>query len=404
LLIETGFIRPANAGIFTLLPYGQRVVDKLEERIDQAMQSIGASKLAMPTLQSKSLWQKTGRWANPELYKLADRKGSEYCLAPTHEECVTKLVSHEVNGYKQLPVRVYQMTRKYRDEMRPRGGMLRGKEFIMKDLYTFDDGSQAAQLTYEQVSAAYTHLFKSLETPFLVAKADSGNIGGDLSHEYHLPDASGEDTLLHCPSCNHVANQELATTLPIDAERETQRFAHASFPDTIFFDVSLPKGRVANMLQVERQARQCDSTRSLQVEAGDSCPSCHQPLAAVKAIEVGHTFHLGTKYSKQLDFTYSTQENKLEHPEMGCHGIGVTRLMAALAEIKRDETGLQWPPGIAPFKTLIVASEKTEALAQVLYDRLDDAVIDDRFSKGLMYRVKEAERQGIPNIIVLGKN
>jgi prolyl-tRNA synthetase len=434
LLIESGFIRQSTAGIFTLLPYGQRVVDKLERRIDNVMQSIGASKLAMPTLHSKSLWQKTGRWANSELFKLTDRKGSEYCLAPTHEEHVTKLVSNEVNGYKQLPVRLYQINRKYRDEMRPRGGMLRGKEFLMKDLYTFDDGVDAAKSTYEQVSAAYKALFSSLETPFLVAKADSGNIGGELSHEYHLPSDTGEDTLLHCSACNHVANQELATTQPLQGEGEVQRFAHAAFPDTIFFDVCLPTGRLPNMLQVERQAKQCDpsvvkllavqapqgeafgirragavvytldSQRSLQVEAGDACPSCSSPLAAVKAIEVGHTFYLGAKYAKQLAFTYSTKENKLAHPEMGCHGIGVTRLLAALAEIKRDEVGLRWPTGLAPFKSVIVASENSGEVAEALYDRLDDAVIDDRFDKGPMYRIKEAERQGIPNILVLGKN
>lgn len=439
LLLKAGFIRQASAGVFSLLPLGARVIEKLEQRIGHAMQSLGASKLSLPTLGTRALWEQSGRWksSGAELFKLKDRKTAEFCLSPTHEESVTKLVASEVNGYKQLPVRVYQINRKFRDEMRPRGGLLRGKEFVMKDLYTFDDGLERAHSTYREVSEVYNSFFKTLGVPFYIAEADSGNIGGELSHEYHLNSKVGEDTLLACNKCSYVANQELAQTkFEKVAEYEqfvTHRFAHQIYRDSVFFDVEIPTGREVNMLQVLRLAQKIDdeletlipmtpgfsdrmnptaavhkisSPQVMKVIKSDPCSKCDDgKLEEKQAIEIGHTFHLGTKYSKAMGFKYTSQKNEVTYPEMGCHGIGVTRLMAALAEIKHDEHGLNWPHGLAPFENALVVEAGFEEVADTLSNAFISKIdtIDDRPGKSVGYKVKDLQLAGIPRIAVIGK-
>lgn len=446
-LLRAGYIRQSSAGIFSLLPLAQRVLSRLESRIDATMASLDASKMTLPTLSSKSLWEKTGRWTNAELYKLQDRKSADFCLAPTHEEQVTKLVAAEINGYRQLPVRLYQISKKFRDEMRPRGGMLRGKEFVMKDLYTFDDGRERAYETYAQVRLAYDAFFKTLQVPFLVAEADSGNIGGDLSHEYHLPSPVGEDTLMTCDACSYVANQELAKTTalraaPPEDSSTTQllRFTHDVYRDSRFFDINVPLDRSLNQIKLLRAAQKLDPSTTklipiqagthtstttdttrheiqaidvIQVIEGDACPSCsHGTLHPVQAIEIGHTFYLGTKYSAALDFKYTDAKNTPLNPEMGCHGIGVTRLLAALAELGHDSTGLTWPPGLEPFHTVLVTDPDLHhhiptTIARQLKLRIHQLAqcgiaIDDRKGKSLGYKVAEMHQLGAPNVLVLG--
>lgn len=439
LLLKAGMVRQNSSGVFSVLPLGQLVVDKLERHIDSFMQGLGASKLSLPTLAQKSLWTQSGRWesSGKELFKLVDRNASELCLSPTHEEAVTKLVAAEVNGYKQLPVRVYQINRKYRDEPRPRAGLLRGKEFLMKDLYTFDDGVEAAQKTYQDVKSAYDQLFKSLDLPMMVAEADSGNIGGNLSHEYHLPASIGEDTLLKCSECEYTANQELARARLPDSDSDDSlkihRFAHGIYRDTVVFEVQIPRGGKVNMIQALRQAQKCDSSvthliplrsddtnpvnaRALihklnnecltQVNAGDACPECNDGhLEDVQAIEIGHIFHLGTKYSRAMNFKYSTADNTINYPEMGCHGIGISRLIAAIAEVRSDKFGLNWPAPIAPFKRVIVVECGLESKAIEIARQGAFAIdaIDDRSGKSVGYKVKELQLIGVPHIIVIGK-
>lgn len=438
LLLKTGYVRQQSAGVYAVLPLGQRVLDKVERRLDDVMQEdLEASKVALPTLAPKALWQVTGRWesSGQELFRLRDRNTADFCLSPTCEESVTRLVAAEVNGSRQLPVRVYQVTRKFRDEMRPRGGLLRGKEFVMKDLYTFDDGEARAFETYEQVGRAYRRFFDSLGVEFLVAEADSGNIGGDRSHEYHLPSSAGEDTLLRCDSCSYVANQELARTdwAKVSEGRAvvTMRYGHQIYRDSVFFEIQVPEGREVNLLQLVRLARACDPTlthpvpigfetttfrqvfgrtvhalagQAIKVVAGDPCPTCADgSLQEVRAIEIGHTFHLGTKYSGPLDFHYTNAENRNVPPEMGCHGIGVTRLMAALAEIAHDAHGLRWPVGLAPFESVIVVEKGLETVAARVAAKLGVEAIDDRFGRSLSYRVKDLHEMGVRRVLAIGK-
>ena len=209
LLVDAGYIRQAYAGVYQLLPLGLRVLTKLEALIDKHMQSVGASKVSLSAISSQALWQASGRLSNgSEMFKFKDRTGSKWLLAPTHEEEITTLLKNEIIAEQHLPVRLYQIGRKYRDEQRPRGGLMRGREFIMKDLYTFDSTPEHAAETYRDVRHAYRNFFTELAVPFVEARADSGNMGGNLSHEFHFPDDTGEDTVITCDSCGHARNEE----------------------------------------------------------------------------------------------------------------------------------------------------------------------------------------------------
>ncbi|RUS22921.1 hypothetical protein BC937DRAFT_94918, partial [Endogone sp. FLAS-F59071] len=217
LMLRAGFIRQSASGVYSLLPFALRTLEKLERIIEEEMRAIDAQKLSLPILLSSEAWKQTGRWESSggELFRLKDRKHADFLLAPTHEEEITQLVANEVTSHRQLPLRLYQIGRKYRDEMRPRSGLLRGREFVMKDLYTFDATEEEAASTYEDVRRAYTRIFKRIGVPFAVADADTGNIGGTKSHEYHFTSQVGEDSLLVCPECGYTANEERARgTIP----------------------------------------------------------------------------------------------------------------------------------------------------------------------------------------------
>ncbi|KAF7723352.1 hypothetical protein EC973_002100 [Apophysomyces ossiformis] len=504
----------SSSGIYSLLPLGLRTVEKLERIIDEEMTAIGCQKLSLPTLLPPENWKKTGRWsgAKGEFFRLKDRKDSEMLLAPTHEEEITNLVASELRSSKQLPIRLYQIGRKYRDELRPRAGLLRGREFVMKDLYTFDASVEDAFTTYNDVSNAYSKIFLRIGVPFVVAEADSGNIGGSRSHEYHLLSNVGEDTLLTCSGCGYTANEELAVghvpqlpsadispkqalTTVADNTCDTLGLSrnHRSAVQFTFFDylgtnkegnahirgiaaAVTPKGRTTNVLKVQAELRKhlmkkqsmTDSdTLDMKVcnkpveelpnhvfvdnavaplcetlspnerfwlhepnhfriaEAGDLCASCSgHHLTSVKAIEVGHTFYLGTKYSSalQCDFKPSNPKADKVPAEMGCYGIGITRLLAAVAEASFDDRGIVWPRSIAPYRVCIVTTDdknpELQQLADTIYDKLenlsdtrrrglsrtpfyDNVVIDDRRS-GFGSKMKDAELIGYPLIVVLG--
>ncbi|PKK74428.1 class II aaRS and biotin synthetase [Rhizophagus irregularis] len=357
--------------MYSLLPLALRSLDKIERIIDFEMTSIGAQKLSLSILLSASTWKQTGRWksAGSELFRLKDRKGSEYCLAPTHEEEITQLVGHEIASYRQLPLRLYQIGKKYRDEMRPRYGLLRGREFIMKDLYTFDTSEEAALRTYEEVLIAYKNIFNKIGVPFVIADADSGNIGGTKSHEFHFLSQVGEDMILTCSNCGYSANEERAY--------------------------------------------------------GDGCPICsmssvshNNPLIGHNAIEVGHTFLLGTKYSEPLKATFApeTPQNmgELRPIQMGCYGIGISRMLAAIIESSYDEHGIIWPSSVAPYRVCIIPNSDEPLIQQAtrnLFDLLTsishelngEVLIDDRTNLSLGYRIKDSELVGYPWMMILGK-
>jgi prolyl-tRNA synthetase len=439
------------------------------------MQSIGASKTSLSSITTETLWRQSGRYSsNSELLRIKDRKESGFLLSPTHEEEITALVASMVHSYKDLPLRLYQVGRKYRDERRPRGGLLRAKEFMMKDLYTFDSNSPAALETYEVVRSAYTAIFDALKLPYLVADADSGNMGGKLSHEYHFVSPKGEDNVWSCDSCDYIANEELVSKRPVEDENDdayplvfrgisTDRkteiniYVPATPGDaseeepgwdgiTSFVnlhavkralptDVNLDTGIEATTLHeilnstnkptksisiVDFQLDISDDTdTSTIIEAhdltptvpGSSCPRCSNGhLDVQKAIEVAHTFHLGTRYSDPLGAVVSMPDGKTrEAMQMGCHGIGVSRLIGAIASLLADEKGLNWPRVIAPYETVILTSPQVvESDAVQVYDTIlanadVDAVLDDREGKSLGWKLRDADLIGYPVIVVMGR-
>ncbi|KFP13825.1 hypothetical protein Z169_03061, partial [Egretta garzetta] len=327
----------------------------------------GGQKLNMPSLSSAELWRASGRWdgMGPELFRLADRHGKGYCLGPTHEEAVTELVAAQSNlSYKQLPLRLYQVTRKFRDEPKPRFGLLRSREFYMKDMYSFDASGEAARQTYNLVCDAYRSLFDRLGLPFVRVQAATGNIGGTVSHEFQLPADVGEDRLAVCPDGHFAANVET-----LNGEQT-------------------------------------------------SCPTCGEKLTQTRGIEVGHTFYLGTKYSSVSNAVFYSPDNKPQLAEMGCYGLGITRILAASIEVLSTEDSIRWPSLIAPYQLCFIPPKKGSKeeeegamLMERVYDDLmealphlaGDSVLDDRTQLTIGRRLKDARKLGYPYVVVAGK-
>ncbi|XP_013817232.2 probable proline--tRNA ligase, mitochondrial [Apteryx mantelli] len=366
LMVQGGLICPAGPGCYHYLPSAVRAMEKLVGLIDREMRAVGGQKLSMPSLSPAELWRASGRWdqMGRELFRLADRHGKDYCLGPTHEEAVTDLVATQTNlSYRQLPLRLYQVTRKFRDEPKPRFGLLRSREFYMKDMYTFDASEEAARRTYSLVCDAYRRVFEALGLRFVQVQADTGSIGGTVSHEFQLPADIGEDRLVLCPTGHFAANVEM-----ISAEQTT-------------------------------------------------CPTCGEPLTPTRGIEVGHTFYLGTKYSSVFNATFYSAENKLQLAEMGCYGLGVTRILAAAVEVLSTEDSIRWPSLIAPYQVCFIPpkkgskEEKGAVLMEHLYDDLaeavpqlaGDSVLDDRTQLTIGKRLKDANKLGYPYVIIAGK-
>ncbi|KAM8889059.1 putative proline--tRNA ligase, mitochondrial [Synchiropus picturatus] len=367
LMLQAGLIHPSNPGCYYYLPSTVRSMEKLVRVIDQEMQGIGGQKLDMPSLCSADLWKTSERWdlMGKELFRLRDRHGSDYCLGPTHEEAVTTLVAHQTSiSYRQLPLLLYQVTRKFRDEPKPRFGLLRGREFYMKDMYSFDESEEAAFKTYQSVCDAYAAVFSRLGLRYVQVQADTGNIGGTLSHEFQLPADVGEDRLLVCGSCSFAANVETLTS---------------------------------------------ESTH---------CPSCKSgTLVESKGIEVGHTFYLGRKYSQIFNAVFTNAHNKPCVAEMGCFGLGVTRILAAAIEVMSTEDSIRWPGLLAPYQVCILPPKKgskvdaatvvAEDLVHTLEDMLPhlrgEVVFDDRIQMTIGKRLKDASKLGYPYVIIVGQ-
>ncbi|RPB01076.1 prolyl-tRNA synthetase [Choiromyces venosus 120613-1] len=514
-LIRAGYIRQPYSGFFHYLPLGQRVHEKVERLIDKHMRSVGASKLALSTVSSEELWQSSGRLekGGNELFRFEDRKESKYLLSPTHEEEITTLVSSLVKSHKQLPLRLYQITRKYRDERRPRLGLMRGREFTMKDLYTFDSTEEAALETYKEVQGAYKALFEEIGLPYIHAEADSGNMGGSLSHEYHFPSPSGEDTVISCSNCGYCANEETAQITPpipisdlegsriatfhgITKNRKTlinvhyPRYTkatndgvlnevHASKVKNIIsdfdpsvmsaldlwfdsfvgythlaeeesysrvvniFDVrippslyeGLPPSRFSKMIEKKSMEdfpiptisitpdnpAPASSLNLLKIQDGDGCPKCEEgKLKTTGAIELGHTFHLGTRYTVPLRADVLNEAGEWKPMVMGCHGIGVSRMIPAIAEGNSDHNGLCWPRVVAPYDVVLVygSAKKNAAVPPIedieaVYDVLAstglaggtgvDVILDDR-DKDIVWKLKDAVLVGYPIMCVMGKS
>lgn len=520
LMTRAGMVRKLGAGIYNYMPMGLRVIRKIENIVREEMNRAGAVEMTMPVVQPAELWQETGRFEKmgPELLRIKDRHERDFVVQPTSEEVVTDVARQELRSYKLLPRNLYQIQTKFRDERRPRFGLMRGREFIMKDAYSFDRDEAGAKASYQVMAAAYRRIFDRFGLRYRAVAADSGAIGGDLSEEFQVIAATGEDAIVYCPNSDYAANLEKAEALapagprpaPANALVRTPTPGKATCADVAALlgvplattvksivlatdeldeagevaksqvwllllrgdhDMNevkvakvpgLDKGfRFATVPEIEahfgcrpgylgpiglKQAVQLVVDREVAVMAdwicggnevdvhltgvnwgrdlpeptrvadlrnvveGDPSPDGKGALAIERGIEVGHVFYLGTKYSKAMNATFLDEDGKPKHFEMGCYGIGITRLPAAAIEQNHDERGIVWPDAIAPFTVVVCPigmdrSADVKAAAENLYMQLlndgVDVILDDRGERpGAMFA--DWELIGVPHRITIG--
>ena len=363
LMIRSGMIRKLSSGQYSWLPLGLRVIKKIEDIIRKELEKIGCSEILMPSVQPSELWQESGRWEQygPELLRFTDRHQRDFCLGPTFEEVITDLIRKDVSSYKQLPINLFQISTKFRDEIRPRFGVMRAREFIMKDAYSFHANQESLDEAYEMYKNAYNNIFKNLMLDFTIVDADSGNIGGNESNEFHVIADTGEDDLL--------------------------------------LDDQL-KGMNIEIAKVKYGE---DDLEALIKKTN---------LTHKKGIEVGHIFKLGQKYSETMKAKVTTKDSKTVDMFMGCYGIGVTRIVAAAIEQLHDNKGIKWPASITPFNTVIIeidghknSNVRTycESVYESFIEKDIETIYDDR-DANLGKKIKDWELIGIPNIVIIGKN
>ena len=367
LMLRAGMIRKVASGIYTWLPLGFKVLKKIENIVREEMDASGAQEVFMPMVQPKELWNETKRWEKmgPELLRIKDRHERDFCLGPTHEEVITDIVRDNVKSYKELPLNIYQIQTKFRDEVRPRYGIMRGREFLMKDSYSFNIDEESLQETYLIMREAYKRILDRIGLEYKISAADSGAIGGDSSEEFHVLAENGEDTIAVSDSSEFAINSELL----------------------------LKDGENINSLE------------------GKPSPDGKGTIQIKKGIEVGHIFKLGRLYAESMKANVLNSEGKASTLYMGCYGIGVSRLVAAAIEQNFDEKGIIWPHNIAPFDINIISIgfEKDEEISSAsinLYEELKsmgyDVLLDDR-KDGYGAKMKDSELIGIPLNIIIGK-
>lgn len=520
LMMRAGLIKKLGAGIYNYMPMGLRVIRKVEAIVREEMDRAGAVEVTMPVVQPAELWQETGRFEKmgPELLRIQDRHGRDFIVQPTSEEVVTDIARQELRSYKQLPKNFYQIQTKFRDERRPRFGLMRGREFIMKDAYSFDRSPEAAKASYQVMAQAYRRIFDRFGLTYRAVAADSGAIGGDLSEEFQVIAATGEDAIVYCPGSDYAANMEKAEAAaptqarpaPAKAMEKTPTPGKATCADVAALlgvplattvkslvlatdetneageivqsqvwllllrgdhDMNeikvgkvpgLDKGfRFASLAEIEthfgckpgylgpiglqkplkivadrevavmadwicganavdfhttgvnwgRDLPEPDLVADLRnVVAGDASPDGQGVLAIERGIEIGHVFYLGIKYSKAMNATFLGEDGKPAFFEMGCYGIGVTRLPAAAIEQNHDARGIIWPDAIAPFTVVICPigmdrSDAVKAAAEQLHDQLAalgvDVILDDRGERpGAMFA--DWELIGVPHRVTIG--
>jgi prolyl-tRNA synthetase len=357
LLVKGDFIEQTISGVYRFLPLGLGVLKKIEKIIREEMLNLGAQEVLLPTLQDKKLWLETNRWQtiDPPLFKLMDRHQKETALGPTHEEEMVDIVRKKVKSYQDLPFSLFQIQNKFRNEMRASGGLLRQREFLMKDLYSFHSNKKDLINFYNKVKKSYFKIFKKCRLPVKCVEASSGTIGGELSHEFQVVAESGEDRILICSKCGYGAN--------IEKVGEIKR-----------------------------------------------CPKCGGILEKKNSIEVGHIFYLGTKYSKAMSANFKDRDGKEKPILMGCYGIGLPRLMATIVEIHHDEKGIIWPKEVAPFQVHLIRIENNQPVklaAEKLYNDLIkeniEVLYDDRQDKSTGEKFADCDLIGIPIRIVISE-
>jgi prolyl-tRNA synthetase len=514
LMLRAGMIRRLGSGIYNYLPIGLRVIRKVEHIVREEMDRAGAIELLMPLVQPAELWQETGRWdkMGPELLRLKDRHGRDYAMQPTSEEVVTDIARSEIKSYRQLPVNFYHIQTKFRDERRPRFGLMRGREFTMKDAYSFDRDVEGLQRSYALMVDAYTRIFQRFGLSFRAVAADNGAIGGSGSQEFHVIADTGEDALVYCPTSDYAANIEAAEALPPTTSRAapTQALTKTSTPGkercedvaqllglpltqtvkSIVLSVEQDEGRREIWLLLLRGDHELNEVKASKlpgigpfrfaseaeilehfgckpgylgaigtakpvkvvadrsvalmsdfvcganeegfhytganwgrdlpeplvadirnVVAGDPSPDGKGVLEIQRGIEVGHVFQLGTRYSADMKASYLDEKGQPQLMQMGCYGIGITRILGAAIEQNFDDKGIIWPASIAPFEVVLCPlgydrSETVKAAADELYAALQqagiDVILDDRGERpGVMFA--DWELIGVPHRVVIGE-
>ena len=356
LMLRSGLIKKLASGIFTWMPFGLKVLRKIEQTVRNEMDESGALEVLMPTIQPSELWQETQRWDDYGnlLLQIHDRHDRLFCYGPTHEEVITDILRKSIKSYKQLPANFYQIQTKFRDEIRPRFGVMRAREFLMKDAYSFHLNQESLEEEYEKMSQTYESIFRKLELNFRKVNATSGEIGGSISHEFHVIAESGEDEIAFCDGENFAANVE---TLD-----------------------------------------------------GKNAPNGGE-LTYARGIEVGHIFQLGDKYSQSMKLEVLDSNGKNVNPYMGCYGIGISRIDAAAIEQNYDDKGIIWPKAISPFAiSIIVLNDKNDSTvmdhAIKIYQELRadgiEVMIDDRDERAGV-KFADADLMGIPTHVIVGK-
>ena len=368
LLLRSGMIRKVASGIYNWLPLGFKTLKLVENIVREEMASTGSQEIFMPMVQPRDLWEDSKRWDKfgPELLRFKDRHQRDFCLGPTHEEIITDLIRNNLSSYKELPLSLFQIQTKFRDEIRPRYGIMRGREFLMKDAYSFHLDQECLNDTYQTIREAYKAVFNRLGLDYKIVKADSGAIGGEISEEFHVLAESGEDTLAFSEESEIAINAELLIN-------------------------------------------ENESIDSLQ---GKTFPDSQEEIKLAKGIEVGHIFQLGNVYSSAMNATVLDENGNRQALQMGCYGIGVSRIVAAAIEQNHDDKGIIWPKNIAPIQISILpifkeSSDKTFIFAEKLYKDLSKlglrVMLDDRqerFGK----KITESELVGSSYAVVIGKS
>lgn len=360
LLTQAGFVEQLMAGVYTYLPLGLKVLRNIERIVREEMDAIGGQEILMPILHPRQNWEQTKGWNTIEvLFKLKSRTGKEYALGQSEEEVVTPLIKNRINTYKDLPLSIYQIHWKYRDELRAKSGILRGREFYMKDLYSFHESQKDFLDFYELCKKTYLKIFKRLGLTAKAAEASGGGFSEKISYEFMVLTDAGEDTILYCNACDFCINLDIAKT-----------------------------------------------------KTGELCPSCKKgKLSQAKASEVGNVFDLGQKYTKDFDITFTAADGTKKHPIMGCYGLGISRVMGVIVEKFHDERGIIWPKEIAPYQAHLVLLEgddkKIEKQADEVCKKLVDngisVLYDDRSDVSAGEKFADADLIGIPVRLVVSK-
>jgi prolyl-tRNA synthetase len=358
LMLRAGLVRPTAAGIYAWLPIGLRVLRNIERVVREEQDKAGAIELLMPTIQSADLWRQSGRYDayGPEMLRFPDRHEREMLFGPTNEEMITTLFRDAAKSYRDLPRTLYHIQWKFRDEVRPRFGVMRGREFLMKDAYSFDLDEEGLKASYEKMFVAYLRTFARLGLQAVPVRAPSGPIGGTLSHEFHILADTGESALFYDAAIEAVSHQDLLSADSSTIARLTGLYA----------------------MEEEEHAKVAD------------CPVPPERLRTRRGIEVGHIFAFGTKYSESMGLSVQTKDGGQVHPQMGSYGIGVSRLVGAIIEASHDEAGIVWPDAVAPFKAGLINMRADDpecaAAADDLYAKLSGAGVetlyDDRDERG----------------------